>query len=85
LILQAYEKRGQTAAGVEGEDGKTATPPSADFGPRGRGARGRGVGARVAQFRRQWSRADFEPRRDVLMNHNPCGLSTEPAAEAIRT
>jgi hypothetical protein len=23
-------------------------------------------------------------RREVLMNHNPCGLSTEPAAEAIR-
>jgi multidrug efflux pump subunit AcrB len=23
--------------------------------------------------------------REVLMNHNPCGLSTEPAAEAIRS
>jgi hypothetical protein len=26
LILQAHEKKGQTRRGVEGEDGKTATP-----------------------------------------------------------
>jgi hypothetical protein len=36
------------------------------------------------QARNQPRDGDIRTRREVLMNHNPCGLSTEPAAEAIR-
>src|SRR6202171_3013131 len=57
LILQAQEKEGQTCEGVEGEDGKTATP----------GLRGGGRGS-LAGIRRAERANELSPHVAVLMN-----------------